>query len=172
MSFLYSVQSPLPKIAAGGVEVYLQQTKPVIQLLAWVPSLVEDSRANVCFHWLLCCGICWTSSLPVPRVSLFRFSYEACLLLLLFYYYSFAVTEDESFYHWPFGQPSRLLGFEPTLGLMTRCLLVITFAFFVTLFFASSLSRWRVCLFSSIVFLFLFHCSIPLNFILCLSQAG
>jgi hypothetical protein len=33
------------------------------------------------------------------------------------------------FYYWPFGQLSRHLGFKPPLGLMTRCLLLMTFAF-------------------------------------------
>jgi hypothetical protein len=69
--------------------------------------------------------------------------------------------EKESFHHSTFGQPSRLLGFEPPLGLMTKCLLLMTFAFFVTLFLLRRLCRddWSAffpLLFFSFFFIVLF----------------
>jgi hypothetical protein len=61
-------------------------TQPVSQRLFLVPSPVLDSWTDVCFLWLLLCGVCWASSLPRRRVCLVLFLRRLLLHLLFFFY--------------------------------------------------------------------------------------
>jgi hypothetical protein len=75
-SSLYILWRPVwssGRVLWGRGGVFLQLTKPVSQRLVLVPSPVWDSWPDVCFLWLLRCGVYWASSLSRQRVFFFSF---------------------------------------------------------------------------------------------------